>query len=120
MCFFSLEEFDRLFSCLTMNAEVGDSVHPVVHGGIERLQAGRQCQSMKEVLFDIAHTGLDAPFFVWLSYITGARLKTVVSCKIEISGMKERFSPLGCFRTAVLGLSMSTLAGTPPKNSRAF
>jgi hypothetical protein len=28
----------------------------VAHGGIERIQAGRQFQSMKEVLFDIAHT----------------------------------------------------------------
>ena len=112
MCFFSLEEFDRLFSCLTMNAEVGDSVHPVVHGGIERLQAGRQCQSMKEVLFDIAHTGLDAPFFVWLSYITGARLKTVVSCKIEISGMKERFFTAWMLQDGSLGVVDVMCPGT--------
>ena len=75
---------------------------------------------MKEVLFDIAHTGLDAPFFVCLSYITGARLKTAVSCKIEISGMKERFFTAWMLQDGVLGLSMSTLAGTPSKNSKAF
>src|SRR2546430_2075303 len=45
---------------------------------------------MEEVLFDVPDPGFDAPFFVRLSHITGARLKAVVSCKIEISGMKER------------------------------
>jgi len=59
---------------------------------------------MKEVLFDIAHTGLDAPFFVGLSHITGARLKTVVSCKIQISGMKERFFTAWMLQDGSLGV----------------
>jgi hypothetical protein len=59
---------------------------------------------MKEVLFDIAHTGLDAPFFVGLSHITGARLKTVVSCKIQISRMKERFFTAWMLQDGSLGV----------------
>ena len=53
---------------------------------------------MKEVLFDIAHTGFDAP------YITGAWLKAVVSCKIQISGMKKRLFAARMLQDGSLGV----------------
>src|SRR5260221_1515801 len=50
---------------------------------------------MEEVFFYIPNPGFDAPFFVWLSHITGARFKAVVCGKVEVSRVKERLFSAG-------------------------
>src|SRR5260221_3478699 len=50
---------------------------------------------MGEVFLYITNPGLGAPFFIWLSDITGGRLKGVVCGKVEVSRVKERVFSAG-------------------------
>src|SRR5690348_4060250 len=90
MRLFQCEEFDRLFVCFPVNADIGNRIHPVACGSVKCVQAGRQLQAVEEIFLYIPDTGFDAPFFVWLAYVAGAWLKTVVSGEVKISRMKER------------------------------
>ena len=47
---------------LAMNPNIGDRVHPLARGGIEYLQAMRQCQSVEEIFLYVPDTGFDAAF----------------------------------------------------------
>ena len=55
------KEFQRCFSCLAVEAEVGDGFQPMTGRRIERGPGG-QVQAAQEVLLDELHAVLDAAF----------------------------------------------------------
>src|SRR6516162_2772747 len=87
-----------------MDPNVGDRVHPLARGGIERIQAMRQFQAVEEIFLYVPDTGFDAAFFVWPSHVTSTWLEAVVCCKIEVSGMKERLFAAGMVQHGGLGI----------------
>ncbi len=72
MRFFQCEEFDRLFVRFPMNADIGNRIHPVACSSVKCVQAGRPLQAVEEVFLNLAHTGFDPAFFVWLAQVAGA------------------------------------------------
>ena len=95
MRLFQCEEFDRLFVRFPVNADIGDSVHPVACSSVKCVQAGRQLQAGEEIFLYVPDTAFDTAFFIWPSHVTGTWLEAVVCSKVEVSRMKERPFPGG-------------------------
>lgn len=70
---------------LGVDADIGHGFHPVpgrrVHGGKSR----RDVQTGKEVLFDVAHSVFNPPFFVCAPHVAGAGFEAVVGGKVQIA-----------------------------------
>ena len=82
MFFFRGKEFQGLFMCFTMDAHIGNRVHPVACGGVQRIQAMRQLQTGEEVFLYVTHAGFDPSFFVAFAHVAGAWAEAIVSRKV--------------------------------------
>ena len=59
-------------------------------GGVEG-RKGRDFQSVKEVLFDVANAVFDPALFVAFTNIAGHGLEAIMSGKVQVTGIEERF-----------------------------
>ena len=91
MGFFFGKEIDGPLLCFAMDAEVGDLIHPVARGGVERAQRAGKFQAGQEVLFHVGDGVLHAAFFVSFSHVAGAGLEAVVSGEVQVARMEEGF-----------------------------
>ena len=103
----------------TVDAHVGYGVQPRSASRVERLKGG-DFQAVEEVLFDVTHAVLHAPLFVGLPDLAGHGDKAVVGGEVQVTRWKRAGAPRGCSSTPTLRLSIMTLAGAPPKNSKAW
>jgi len=65
---------------LAVDTNVGDGVAPLDGGGVEG-RKGRDFQSVKEVLFDVADAVFDPALFVAFANIAGRGLEAIMSGK---------------------------------------
>src|ERR1700676_1039510 len=97
MRFFGRKELEWFFVCFTMDAHIGDCLHPLTRGGVEGDQAGGQLETGKEVFLYVADPGFDAAFFVGPPHVTGAWREAVMCGKVEVSRGKKRPFSAGMF-----------------------
>ena len=62
MRLFQCEEFDRLFVCFPVNADIGNRIHPVACRSVQCVQAGRQLQAVEEIFLYVRDTGFHTAF----------------------------------------------------------
>ncbi len=105
------KEIDGAFSGFAVGADVGNRVHPLAGGGVDRAQGGRQLQTGQEVLLHIADAVLDAALFVDLAHVAGTRGEAVMGREVEVSQIEDGVPAHGMDEHAGLEVVDDDLAG---------
>jgi hypothetical protein len=78
------EQVQRRFMRLAVETDIGNGLQPMTACWIKG-RPGRQFQAAQEVLFDVFHAALHAPFLIALFHAAGSDPKAVVIGEVQVT-----------------------------------